>query len=958
MAVSKPSLYLLAFLSSLYVIIINPAYAQDQRYVDSLQAVFERTDDGSARTRILLEQAGHYFGVGEFDSCLNFYNRGLTLARKLKLNDDISEALIGLGNAWQRKGNYDKARDLHFENIKFCKENDIPDGIASSYNNIGNLSNEMGDYAMAIEYYTKSSNAYEVLGDELSAAITIANMGMIQNRLGNYHEAISYFKQANKIFTGKGHQGGINFVLNQLGVSYKNTGSLQEAMSVYRQALSNYEATGHKFEMSGLYQNIGNIYWEKQEYDSARLSYFRSLQLIESIGDSTGLGRVHNAIGQSYAIQGDHRQAKEHFLQAREIAQLVNNPLVLMNAEEQLKSAFVALGEYEQALLSFDRYISIKDSLQGVEKLRIAEEVEAKYQNEKKQKEIALLSAQNDLSSLQIAKRENERNYLMALSVVAFALGLLAYNRYKTKQRSNKKLQELNKLQSGFFANISHEFRTPLALILALLDKKMQGSDADQKDFEIMHRNARRLLQLINQLLDLSKLEAGNVRLAVRPMPVADFLKKITASFTSLAESRSIQYLVDIPQSEEKGYLDPDKIEKIVYNLLSNAFKFTSTGGTVRFECSINAKKLIISVSDDGIGISAEKLDRIFDRFYQVDSADSREFEGSGIGLALTKELAELHRGSITVASQPEQGCSFLVAIPLQGYDRMAISDDDGTPLEEDRWVTVPTAQQPSSYEDRVTDDKNSVILLAEDNTDLLKFLSESLEDHYTIIQASDGQRGYELAMEHIPDLIISDLMMPKLDGLGMCEKIKHHEKTSHIPVIMLTARADHESKLRGLETGADDYLAKPFDVKELKVKVRNTLIQRDRMREYVKGQLFFPAPKLNANDKFIKKAMEVIHVNISNTDFNVEAFNKEMGYSRMQLHRKIKAITGQSATEFIRLVRLKKAALLLQKDYDQVSQIAYETGFSSPSYFTKCFKEVYGVTPKEYAEKKVSVAG
>lgn len=953
MVVSISLPQLLSFLLCSLMLSVN---AQDQQYIDSLQMAFERTNDDHARMQILQEQAGNYFRMGRLDSCIQAYSHGLKLAEQLELPDEISEALIGLGNAWQRKGDYQKAREFHLKNISFCKEHHIPDGIASSYNNLGNLSNEAGDYAMAIEYYTKSSRAYESLGDELSAAITIANMGMIQNRLENYKEAIDYFTLANKTFNASNYQVGVNFVLSNLGVAYKNMGNLSEAMQVYVEALSSYEAAGNRFEMAGLYQNIGNIYWEKQDYDSARWSYFKSLRYIESIGDSTGLGRVHNAIGQSYCIVGDHQQAKAHLLKARQVAHALGNPLILMNAEQYLKSVFAALGEYDQAIRSYDTYVFIKDSLQGVEKLRMVEEVEARYQNEKKQKEIELLNARNELSFLQISKRENERNYLLALSLVAFVLGLVAYSRYRTKQKSNRKLRELNKLQSGFFANISHEFRTPLALILASLDKKIQESGADQNDFEMMHRNAQRLLHLINQLLDLSKLEAGSERLIVRPMRVTDFLKKITASFTSLAESRSIQYEIDICSSDTEAYLDPDKVEKIVYNLLSNAFKFTSDGGTVKFACAVDDKALAIRVSDDGIGIPGEELGRIFQRFYQIDVADNREFEGSGIGLALTKELVELHRGTITVTSKQGLGSSFQVTIPLQGYDNIAIAEGERKFMERKRWLGVPVIKRPMENERQHIKTRDNVILLAEDNADLLKYLSECLNGQYTIIEARDGQRGYELAIEHIPDLIISDLMMPKLDGLEMCEKIKHHEKTNHIPVLMLTAKTDHESKLRGLETGADDYLAKPFDVKELKIKIRNVLMQRERIREYVKGQLFFPAPKLNANDKFIKKAIDTIHANMSDTDFTAEAFNKEMGYSRMQLHRKIKAITGQSVTEFIRLVRLKKAALLLEKDYDQVSQIAYETGFSSPSYFAKCFKEVYGATPKEYAEKKVSI--
>lgn len=982
----------------LYIITPLALFSQSTSPIDSLRNAFRSAASDSVRVALLVEQAGiliyentdeaqtiiteairlsqktaHkglvvlsgnmqanlFYLTDRYEECIRQYKTNLQLARSIHYKHGTSQALVGLGNVYHMKGDYAAAKEYHLQNIAFCDSIQDFDGVASSYNNMGNIANEVGDYKQAIEYYTKSSELYQKTGAELPSAIVLANIGMIQNKLQSYNNAIRYFEQSNVVFRKLNYKPGINFVLKNMGIAFKNTGKLDDALQAYSEALDYYAAIRAVHQQSELLQNIGNIYWEKKDYGKAEAHYMNALKITSSVKDSVGMARAHNCLGALYHAKKDLHKAKEHFLKASTISQVTRNPLIQITAETDLHSVYAALGDFRNAYKIYKNYIGIRDSLHGIEKDKAAKEIEAKYQSERKEKEIALLSAQNQTKSLQIRKRENERIYLFSMVFITGVLGLVMYRMYAIKKRANTSLQRLNQFQSNFFTNISHEFRTPLTLILSALEKKRSSLNQNSDyDIKIIEQNTTRMLQLINQLLDLSRLEAGSEKLRVSEVNVLNFVRNLAASFTSLAEGRSIQFQIDISGDDVIGYLDTDKIEKIVFNLLSNAFKFTPPNRKVIFNAEANQKQVIINVIDNGSGIPPDSLKRIFQRFYQVNSADNRAYGGTGIGLSLTKELVELHGGTLTVDSEINKGSTFTLTIPLRGYDQKTITTEgehekrNFMPALFDEPVTKKVGNE-DDVEHTPEEDKFT-ILLVEDNADLLHYLSQSLSKEYHILQARDGQEGYDTAAHHMPDLVITDLMMPKLDGRNMCKQIRDNEKTSHIPLIMLTAKADRESKLEGLDVGADDYLTKPFDAKELELKIRNIQRQRERLHEHIRNKFLFPESNLTANDKFIQKATEIIYANISNPDFSIEEFHREMGYSRMQLHRKLKSIAGHSATEFIRLVRLKKAALLLEKGHDQVAQVAYDTGFSSPSYFTKCFREVYGLTPSEYAAQKL----
>jgi signal transduction histidine kinase/DNA-binding response OmpR family regulator len=536
----------------------------------------------------------------------------------------------------------------------------------------------------------------------------------------------------------------------------------------------------------------------------------------------------------------------------------------------------------------------------------------------------------------------------------------LAYRfRHSAKEKAEAaKVLEMDMIKSRFFANISHEFRTPLTLMLGPL-KQMEESSLDaaqQKKYtRMMRRNGERLLQLINQLLDLSKLEGGKMDLKVSKTDLTALLKSIAASFDSLAEEKQINYHLHFPEENMMGYVDRDKLEKIVVNLLSNAFRFTSANGSVSFSAEQDGKRLRFTVQDDGVGMPKEQLNKIFDRFHQVSGTEG----GTGIGLSLAKELLQLHKGQISVQSEMGKGSSFRVSVPVAAEFYTATELHAGTPDPGNILLTVDsTPNIPEDEVEMVQYQSLPVVLIVEDNKDLQQYIGDILRDRFQVSVAENGRIGLEKAIELVPDCIVSDVMMPEMDGVEMCKRIKMEAVTNHIPVILLTAKAGTGSRIEGLQTGADDYIVKPFDGPELIVRIQNLINQRNQLKEKWSRQVISIQPeKISApsvEQEFISSVRKAIDENIDNELFGVTELASSIHLSRSQLHRKLKSLTGQSPNELIRNYRLERAMQLLEQHAGTVTEIAYQTGFSSPAYFSKCFSDRYGYSPGELKTKKI----
>jgi len=526
----------------------------------------------------------------------------------------------------------------------------------------------------------------------------------------------------------------------------------------------------------------------------------------------------------------------------------------------------------------------------------------------------------------------------------------------------NEKIIEMERLKTRFFTDVSHEIRTPLSLISGPLDLLLDQEHPDPKTeshLGMIKRNSQRLLQLMNQLLDISRLDSGQMKLVLENTDVIRQVRVIANEYHSLAERKHICYIIDLPEEEYCIRNDRDKISKITTNLLSNAFKYTPEFGTVTCRAKIlsganahGSKQLRIIVADTGPGISSENQERIFERFYRVEGEQSEDAGGTGIGLSLTRELVSMLNGEIVLKSMMGKGTVFIVTLPLGTKhlkEKEYLLKDVEVPLPEE------TYSEHSVSKILVGDnanEKDSRILIVEDNNEVRSFLKENLESTFNILEAEDGLAGLNLAVKDLPDVIISDIMMPGMNGKELCKKLKNDERTSHIPVIMLTARASSHDKIEGLECGADDYIFKPFSMEEVRVRIRNLIEQKERLRKKYSEYIGIDWSRITIttlDEQFLKKVTNTIEEHLHEFNFDVGALKDKMAMSESTLYKKLKALTGESPNGLIRLMRLKKAASLIREGDRNITGILMEVGFSNPSYFTRCFKAYFGVTPKAY---------
>jgi len=512
------------------------------------------------------------------------------------------------------------------------------------------------------------------------------------------------------------------------------------------------------------------------------------------------------------------------------------------------------------------------------------------------------------------------------------------------EQKEKQAMRELDHLKTKFFSNITHEFRTPLTLIQGPADElleKTQDSEA-RTLIGLIKSNSNRLLKLINQLLDLAKLDAREMKFNPTPVSLGSLVTVTISQFTSLAASKGITYKWQVGETLPAAQADTEKLETILSNLISNAMKFTPAGGSVEVQATWRDPHFMLLVRDTGRGIPADKLPHIFDRFYQVNPTDASHSEGTGIGLALVKEYTELMKGILEVESKVGSGTTFVIKLPLTPIDLPAealesrLGPTNGSPL------VKPGVEENGQL---------PLVLLVEDNADLRSFIRTCLGNEFRYSEAGNGREGMELAMDLVPDLIVSDLMMPEMDGIELCARLKKDRRTDHIPFIMLTAKAAEENKLEGLQTGADDYLVKPFNKAELLLKVQNLITLRMNLQTHIRTAILARASDVkavSAEEQFVLKARLFVETHIKDESLSVETLSAEMNLSREQCYRKISALTGLAPSAFIRKIKLQRAHQLLSSKWGAVSQVAYEAGFENLSYFSKAFKEEFGKLPSE----------
>ncbi len=572
-------------------------------------------------------------------------------------------------------------------------------------------------------------------------------------------------------------------------------------------------------------------------------------------------------------------------------------------------------------------------------------------QNEEMNKQTARLNALHGKVDTYLVQYNHQKMYIVLFSIILLLLiGIMVYI-YRTILMKRRIEEEANKAKLQFFTNISHELRTPLTLIADPVNYIIHDDNLNSQQrsmLQIVQRNVLVLIQLVSEILDFRKVQNGKMELRLSDFNLAESMKQWIKLFSASAQKKHIAISMDAPDTIMLR-ADQDKIERICYNLLSNALKYTSEGGEISLMAKEEGGRVMISVADNGCGISSDELPYIFDRFYQAKNAG----RGTGIGLAIVKAFTELHHGEVSATSIEGKGSTFTIHIPVRQKGEVT-----NQPTEKIEQLVEPSSAEEVPNQARHIDeliqpyqtDKPEVLII-DDNIDIRTYLRSVLSEKYNVSEAADGKVGLELARKIVPDIVLSDIMMPVMDGLAFCQQLKTDKAISHIPVILLTARSLDEQRAEGYEHGADAYLSKPFSLRLLLSRIDNLIESRKKLNQtWSKGVEDDEIGNIsNEIDKsFLKQLRKIIQENLANSDLSVEQIGDEIGLSRVQLYRKVKALTGYSPVEIVRKARLTRARHLLQTTERTVSEVAYAVGFSTPSYFSKCYKDEFGENPKK----------
>lgn len=930
-----------------------------------------------------------YFQLDRIDEALDSHTKSLEIDDLCGNIQGISNTYHNLAMIYKLRGEYSKADTYYKKSLEIDRGQNYLRGMSLTYNSLATLYMDQGNFNQALVYATNSLGIADSLNNMLLKEAALAPLGIIYAALGEVEKSQEYREQYN--FLSDSLQAAeLSQQIGEVRTRFE-TDQQARALEVQKLKLDSQRNSlrqqrlliiglGILLVLFGIAAYLFYIRYRLKQKNLQLSLENDQLKLKEDLEEREEI----DSIIQDFATSLYDKNTVEEILWdvARNcISRLnfVDSVVYLVDEEKKELSQIAAFGNKNpegEKIVNPIRIplgegivgtVAVKGRLENIGDT--SQDTRYIVDDEQRLSELAVpIIHQGNvigvIDSEHPAKNFFQQRHVEALrtiaaicgSKIAQALAAEASQQAEIVQVEAEQIKKLDQIKSQFFANISHEFRTPLHLILAPIQNK--GPNISSRDMKMMERNGHRLLRLVNQLLDLAKLEVGTLQLEVSYGNILHFLQHIADSFIPLAENKAIQYQIDIPDREIRVWFDTDKFEKIIYNLLSNAIKFTPQEGRVTVHASLQQEEsLRIVVSDTGLGVPPELKEKIFERFYQVDGSKTRAHEGTGIGLALTKELVDLQGGAISLDSQEGRGSSFVVILPLQNTqpEGVKISHQTISSLLAEIPVSEKEELEPTIGHLATEKGEKPRILIVEDHQELREHMKIQLKNEFTVFTAANGAEGLKTAKKLIPDLIISDLMMPVMDGISLTKLLKENNITSHIPILMLTAKADTESKREGFERGVDQYLAKPFDMQELRARLKSLWLQHKVLKEKYSKELVIEPTQVSVSDRegvFLEELIQVVDEHIMDEGFTVETLQKKIGMSRMQLHRKLKALTGQSASEFIRNIRLKRAAQLLRDSNMQVAEAAYQSGFSHLSYFSKCFKAQYGILPSEYAKQ------
>lgn len=893
---------------------------------------------------------GHHFVTrSKYDSANFNLHKSLQVALKGNETKTALNAIEWIINVQQKKGNRDSA--LFYVNEAMVIVERHPEigveKIARIKLNEAKIYYGNGEYEKSVSKYIEADS---ILTDDYSSlkAFLKSQIGLVYDRLFNSEKAKKYYLQAQSIYKKESYNNGYYYIENKLGNLAFDADEYVEAESRYQSAYKHFKSVDGFTNLEAICANMGYINLQKENYKISETFFQEALGYTKRTENTISLPYIHNGIGSLYNELKQFDKAIFHLKKALEISKETKNSTYEEESYSFLIDSYSSIGDFKKAFNYQLVLNKLKDSIQKKADIVGISEIETKYQTEKKEQEIKLLTSQAELEK---QKTKNEKS-LFIIGILILGLAVIAlYILFMNKQKTNDKLRQLEAAKSRFFANISHEFRTPLTLISGpvahQLSKERLSSD-DKTDLGLIQRNANRLLSLVDQLLDLSKIEAGRRKLKLSKGNLDLFLKHLVEPFSYQSARKNLTLNTDINLPDE-AWFDRDLVEKIVGNLLSNALKYSDKNGNIDFKAEIVNDEVRISVINENENLTEKELPKLFDRFYQNNSVN----QGFGIGLSLVKELSHLSHGDVKADKPSAETIRFSVILPISENDftkeELAIANNL---LEKSKSGPITEIISQPQEKVQLNDESLPLLLVVDDNEEIRLFIKSLLKNDYRILQAENGKEGVEVAFETIPDLIVSDIMMPVEDGIYLSNNLKEDERTSHIPIVLLTAKSAEEDELVGLKTGADAYMIKPFKEEKLRVVIEKLIASRTAIQERFSQQVFLKPHEIELTSidaQLLKRIQQILDDQLTDPNFGAKVFSDEIGLSRMHLHRKLKALTGFSTTEFIRAQRLKLAAQLLKDGGVNISEIGYTVGFNQPAYFSTCFKQYFGCSPSEY---------
>lgn len=813
------------------------------------------------------------------DSTIVYARIAQEIAKRTGDHETVIRSFTMIGEAYQKQNKLKEAISAYLRGLELAEKYNEKSLAGTIYNGIGVCYFYLNNLDKAETYTKRAAQAKKEANDYQYYSIIAINLASMQIMKQSFDESLNTLKEAEKTLLKNKQTQYLAALYNSMGAAYQ---SVKPDSCVYYYEKSLEYSRMHKDPLIQMntYQNLGDYYFSKKEHGKA-IAYMKQ------------------------AIATNDQRPEDQY-----------KPALF----DRISALYDSIGDFKNAYYYKKLENQTRQRLTEVLKEKEIEELEIKYETEKKEKEI-------QLNKQVIARKDYQQNLTLFGAVFLFlAAGFVTYLVFQRRKITREFEQEKLRL----FENIFHEIRTPLTLIDGPIQLLKQHSDASVKEhLALMERNSKKLILLVNELLDASKLGKGSFQLDYTNGNVNDFIEQVISSFANEAASKNISVIYQKAESKAYRLFPSNAVEKVLSNLLGNALKYSSPGAEVRISSDVSNTELTIKVSDNGPGIPKKDQKKVFRRFFR--GKHGAYVTGTGIGLSLVKELVELAGGTISLQSS-SFGTSFEVRFPLQKQHEPAADSPVGLVQE-----GIP------------------VLLLVEDDPDTAAFSISVLWEDFRVIHVENGQKAIDAIRENLPDMVLSDIMMPEKDGFELLREIRANELTNHLPVVLFSARASAESRLEGLQHGADAYVSKPFSPQELKLTVNNLFgtIQRNKAlyQESIHSEKTFEERIQNPN-AYVNKVIACIVNHISDADYSVNELADELAVSRSQLHRKLTALTGFSTTAFINMIRLEKAKDLLENNAGNITEIAYQCGFNSQSYFTKSFTEYFGKSPSQFLKK------